>query len=546
MKQFHLKAILRSIAVQAVSESCTGPGIATTQSGCPRSRTVRRRLLRALIPLPFVSGLAAQVISYDFPDGIPISSAYSASIAGSVVPTLQTKRGAFLSFGMTGPVEVKVKLGKTPKSVVARPLSAGIKAVIEGDTFRFQLPRPMNLSVEVDGNLDDPLFVFANPKLDPPNRSDPKVRYFEAGKVHDTGEILLGDGETLYLEGGAVVRGEVRARNARNVAVRGAGILDAGTRMRKINMLVLRECRDAVIENIILLDPLGWTMHLSASENVRVSNTRVIGWRANSDGLDIEHSSKIRVDGCFWRTNDDCIAIKAIYPPGVQGVPFEEMINPETLGGHDVPRIEGGVMEDIDIRDCVLWNDAGGQGFEIGFELRVDTIRGVTFRDSDIIRVIGGGAFTIHNGDRARIENLLIENIRVEETDRLVDFHVGLSIYSHDCPPDYRRSNPQRKAPPKAHLPAQANNPYQWFVPAAVDLPRYENDRGLVRDVIFRNVKVAIAPLRGSILQGYSESRGISDVTLESLEIEGRLIRTAEEADLFMQHARNVRFLPQR
>lgn len=497
-----------------------------------------------IISLLFASSLAAQVIPYHFPKEFPTSTAYSASIAGTAVAALQTKRGAFLSFGMTGPVEVNVKLAKAPKSVVVRPLSAGIKAEIEGDMLRFQLPRPMNLSVEVDGGLDDPLFVFANPKLAPPDKNDPKVRHYEAGKIHDAGEILLGDGETLYLEGGAVVRGEVRARNARNVAVRGAGILDAGTRKRKINMLVLRECRDAVIENLILLDPLGWTMHLSASENIRVSNTRVIGWRANSDGLDIEHSSRVRVEGCFWRTNDDCIAIKAIYPPGVKDVPFEEMINPETLGGHDVPRVEGGVMEDIDIRNCVLWNDAGGQGFEIGFELRVDTIRGIAFRDSDIIHVIGGGAFTIHNGDRARIENLLIENIRVENTDRLVDFHVGLSIYSHDCPPPYRRSNPQRKAPPKQHLPAQANNPYQWFVPAAEDLPRYENNRGLVHDVVFRNVKVTKAPRDGSILHGYSGNRGISDVTFENLEIEGRLIRSAAEADLFLEHAREIRFVP--
>ena len=56
------------------------------------------------------------------------------------MPALQTKRGAFLSFGMTGPVEVKVKLGKAPAAVVVRPLSAGIKAEIEGDTLRFHAP----------------------------------------------------------------------------------------------------------------------------------------------------------------------------------------------------------------------------------------------------------------------------------------------------------------------------------------------------------------------------------------------------------------------
>jgi len=496
-----------------------------------------------LIPLILVSNIAAQVIPYDFPAEMPVSTAHSVTIAGVKVPALKTGRGSILSFGMSGPVEVIVRHGTAPKEVVLRPLSAGIKAEIEGDTFRFLLPRPMNLSVEIDGDLADPLLVFANPELlDVPDRNDPKVKYFAAGKIHDAGEILLGDDETVYLEGGAVVRGDVRARNARNVSIRGAGILDAGHRNRKINMLVLRECRDAVIENVILLDPLGWTIHLSGSENVRLSNTRVVGWRANSDGLDIEYSSKVTVDGCFWRTNDDCIAIKAIYPPGLEGVPFEEMINPETLGGHHVARIEGDVMGDITISNCVLWNDSGGQGFEIGFELRVDAIRGITFRDSDIIHVVGGGAFTIHNGDRARIEDLLIEDIRVENTDRLVDFHVGLSIYSDDCPPDFRRSNPQRKTVPAQHRPKKANNPYQWYVPAPEDLPLYENNRGLVRNVVFRNIKVATAPRSGSILHGYSDTRGISGVIFENLEIEGRKITTAEQADLFMEHAKDIRF----
>lgn len=504
---------------------------------------ILRHCLGALACLLASHASDALLISYNFPAEFPTSTAYAATVDGQGVPALQTERGAFLNFGMRGPVEVAVKLTKTPDAVVIRPLSTGIKAAIQGDTIRFTLLRPMNLSVEIDGNLSNPLFVFANPELtNEPDRNDPKVKYFEGGRIHDAGEILLGDGETLYLEGGAVVRGVVRARNAKNVAVRGPGILDASQRKYKINMLVLRECRDALLENFILLDPLGWSIHLSGSENIQLTNTKVIGWRANSDGLDIEYSKKVRVNGCFWRSNDDCIAIKAIYPPGVTGIPFEEMINPETLGGHQVARIEGDVMGDIDISNCVLWNDEGGQGFEIGFELRVDTIRGITFRDSDIIHIVKGGAFTIHNGDRARIEDMLIENVRIENTDRLLDFHVGLSIYSDDCPPPYRRTNPERKPVPAEHRPARANNPFQWFVPAATDLPRFENNRGLVRNVVMRNVTVAKAPRTDSILTGYSETRGIEGILIEGLEIEGKKIITAEEAKIHSHQVRDLRF----
>ena len=108
----------------------------------------------------------AQLISYQFPAEFPTNTAYAATIDGPNVPAIKTERGAFLGFGMRGPVEVVVKLSKVPDKVVIRPLAAGIIAQIQGDTFRFMLPRPMNLSVEVDGDLSDPLLVFANPELD--------------------------------------------------------------------------------------------------------------------------------------------------------------------------------------------------------------------------------------------------------------------------------------------------------------------------------------------------------------------------------------------
>jgi hypothetical protein len=490
-----------------------------------------------------VGTASSEVTAYSFPEETPKSDRYQVTADDTGIPAIHTARGAILSFGMSGPTEIRVQLREEPESVVIRPLNAGIEPVIENQTIRFRLPGPQNLSVEIDGDLDHPLLVFANPvRNNIPDPDDPKVRYFEGGKIHEAGEILLGDDETLYLEGGAIVRGLVRARGAENVAIRGPGILDAGTRRHKINMLVLRECEGALLEDFTILDPLGWTVHLSGSENIRLTNTRVVGWRANSDGLDIEYTRNVRADGCFWRTNDDCIAVKALYPPGVEGIPFEEMINPETLGGHSVPRREGDVVGDVEITNCILWNDSGGQGFEVGFELRVDTVRGVTFRDCDIIHVRGGGAFTIHNGDRARIEGLRFEDVRIENTDRLFDFHIGLSIYSDDCPDPYRRSNPDRKAVPREHRPEQANNPYQWYVPADGELARFEKNRGLVRNVVVRDVKVLTKPRRGSIFNGYNETHGISGVRIEGLEIEGKPIRSAAEADFHLHHVYDLEF----
>lgn len=484
----------------------------------------------------------SSLVAYSFPPDVPVSKIYQVSVACQPVKALQTERGSILSFGMNGALEIEVSMDHAPKQVVVRPLSSGVQAEVRGNGYRLRLPRPMNLSVEVDGDLDQPLLVFANPVREAPSKSDPKVKFYEAGRVHEAGEILLKEGETLYLEGGAVVRGVVRAIGSSHVAVRGPGILDGGGRTHKINMLVLRECSNALLEDFILLDPLGWSIHLSASKQVTMLNTKVVGWRANSDGLDIEYSSHVTVDGCFWRTNDDCIAIKAIYPPGVEGVPFQEMINPEFLGGHVVKPIKGDSMGDIDIRNCVLWNDAGGQGFEIGFELRIDEIRGVRFRDSDIIHVIGGGAFTIHNGDQAAIRDLLVENVRVEDTDRFIDFQVGLSIYSVDCPREYHRSNPKRVPPPRR--PKNANCEWQWSIPDADKLAYHEAYRGLVDGVTFRNVTLLKPALSGSIMDGFSQAKGINSVRFENVSIAGKPVKSAEDIGMWMnENVRGVEFI---
>jgi hypothetical protein len=508
--------------------------------------------LYILIPLVALVSCAQQepseprVIAYNFAPEFPVSERYAVTVEQTPIKPLQTKRGAILNFGMSEPVTVRVNLPVAPKEVIIRPLNNKIQATIEGNSFSFQLPEPLNLSVEIDGDLDDPLLVFANPELpDIPSKDDPKVKYYEAGKIHHAGEIFLKDEETLYLEPGAIVNADVRAIGADNIAIQGGGILHAGHREHKINMVVLRECRKAVIEDVIVLDSLGWTVHLSGSEDIHLSNTRIIGWRANSDGLDIEYSRKVTADRCFWRTHDDCIAVKALHPPGEKKIPFEEMINPETMGKQMAKPIPGDEVGDILITNSVLWNDKSGQGFEIGFELRIDRIRGIIFRNCDIIHVRGGPAFSIHNGDRAQIMDILLEDVRVENTDRLFDFHVGLSIYSDDCPMPYRRTNPNRKAP--THRPEQANNPWQWYVPQGEEeTARYEGNRGYVRNVTVRNMTVINPPQRGSMLQGYSTNKAISNVTFEGLTIAGEEITSVEQIDLYQKHVRDLQFIPKR
>ena len=153
------------------------------------------------------------------------------------------------------------------------------------------------------------------------------------------------------------------------------------------------QCRNIEICDTLITDSYGWTVHLSKCEDVKIRNMKQVGWRSNSDGIDIEASRKVHVTGSFLRNADDCVAVKS---------------KPKGDG-------KGIVTENILIEDSVFGNSLPGNAMEVGFELRADAIRNVTFRDCDIIRVERGVAFSIHNGDNAVVENVKFENIRLED-----------------------------------------------------------------------------------------------------------------------------------
>lgn len=504
-------------------------------------------LLVCLIPVLCCRTLVAAdagLIPYDFPAEQARSASCTATVDDTAIPVFGSQVGSFLNFGMSGPVVVRLTFAKAPQQVVIRPLNEKIKPTIAGNTCTFTLPRALTLSVELDGNLKQPIFLFANPPIENPcKKDDPKVRYFAAGKIHEAGEIDLKDGETLYLEPGAVIHGVVRAVNASHVAIRGAGIIDATPRKNKINLLAFRECNNVLQENVILLNSWGWNNHLSGSRDVTVRRVRVLGWRANCDGIDIEYCCKVRVDGCFWRASDDCVSIKAMYPPGTTGVPFIEMINPEIYGRHQVAHIKDDTVGDIVVENSVFWNDLPGNAFDLGFDLRIDRIRNVTVRNCDIIHVLRGASFSIHNGDRAKVDNLLLENIRIEDTDELFDFYVGLSVYSDDCPKPYRRDNPKRSAPPGNWRDlASGDNAGQWLVPSAAESQQFVGNRGQINNITIRDMQVLTAPRSGSSMCGFDEDHGVRNVTLENLTIQGKPVMSAQDLRLRTRHAQDINF----
>ena len=145
---------------------------------------------------------------------------------------------------------------------------------------------------------------------------------------------------------------------------------------------------------------------MDGCDRCTVSNLKIIGARGNSDGVDVCGSRDVTVTGCFIRSYDDSLVLKA-FDGDTINVVFEK---------------------------CVLWNDMA-RPIEVGVELRCDRVENIYFRDIDVIHSLTCyPIFGIHHGDRAKISNIHFEDIRIENAPgvQLFDFRITDSVWNRD------------------------------------------------------------------------------------------------------------------
>ncbi|MBA4388772.1 MAG: hypothetical protein C0404_12375 [Verrucomicrobia bacterium] len=403
-------------------------------------------------------------------------------------PLAQTEIVSFAAWDMTGPVEVVISSVRPVREARVRPTSLGIQPVVEGNTLRFTLPKPGQVTVEVNGT-HRALHLFGNPpEKDVPDPKDPNVRYFGPG-VHCPGVITMASNQTVYLAGGAVVYGAIVAEKANHITIRGRGILD-GSKFDRADVHGLINtlgCNHVAIEGIILRDPNVWTVIPVVCQHVHIRNVKLIGlWRYNTDGIDFVNSQHCIVEDSFVRSFDDSIVFK-----GLQGwAGFKCSLEPVT---------------DIQVRRCVIWND-WGRALEIGAETVATEISDLLFEDCDIIHSTHV-AMDVQNGDRGHCHNLLFRNIRVELDDDLTR-------------PVYQKRKEQQ----------YDVDPTERYVSLLIVLEiiscmwSKDSIRGRIDDIHFKNIDVHAWATPHSALRGFDSEHLVQNVTVENLRINGRRI----------------------
>ncbi len=425
-----------------------------------------------------------------FPTQEPLSSRFTVMAGAVPVPVYLARIGAlspelrryerlpietstdltsFASFDVAGPTRITVTCPETISSVKLLPSSSGITPQISGNKITLTVSVPGQLTLEVNGNWISALHLFANPpEVNIPRPGDPNVLYFGPG-VHVVEGIKVASGQTVYLAPGAVVYGQPSVENPHraifslegtNITLRGRGIIDASRCPRGTRSIIWITGTNVQVEGVVLRDSGGFNMPVRRSQQVKISNVKIFGWRANSDGIDICNSHHVEVSDSFLRTYDDLIVLKTDKDQGDEA--------------------------DIDVHHCVLWNEFA-HALSLGAELR-EPIARVRFSDCDIIHDKGREwLLRVFNCDSAWVKDVVFDDIRIEEARRLMSVWIGRAIWSREAE--------------RGH---DENVSFQNITSVAPDLPGPWADlvgfdaTHLVDQVQFRHVQVANQPLNWS------------------------------------------------
>lgn len=266
------------------------------------------------------------------------------------------------------------------RAIDACSASGGGSVIIpSGKTF---MAGPLHLKSNVDLHLQPNSVLLANPD---------EAVYTESTFRENRGEGMMWiSGKDIH---NVSITGQGRI-DGNGVAFMGQE-LDDSYELKPVtdfdprpHVLTLVNTSNVKINGVTIANSAYWTIHLVGCYDVAISDISLLNNLKirNGDGIDIDHSRKVRISNCFIESGDDCICLK-------NRREFEEY----------------GPCEDVVVTNCIMTSRSCA--VKIGSE-NMDAIRRVLF-DNCIITKSNRG-IGIQNRDEGTVSDITFSNMTVD------------------------------------------------------------------------------------------------------------------------------------
>lgn len=248
-----------------------------------------------------------------------------------------------------------------------------------GHTF---LAGPIELKSNVDYHLEANATLLANP-----DESIYNISAFKENKGEGMMWIWTKDTKNISITGQGTIDGN-------GIAFMGEELLDS-YELKPVtdfdprpHVLTLMGVEKLQIRDVTIRNGAYWTVHLIGCYDASIIGISLMNNLKirNGDGIDIDHSKKVRIADCYITSGDDCICFK-------NRREYEEY----------------GPCKDITVTNCVM--SGRSCAIKIGSE-NMDSISDVLI-DNCIIKASNRG-IGIQNRDEGTVSNVVFSNIIVE------------------------------------------------------------------------------------------------------------------------------------
>ena len=416
------------------------------------------------------------------------ASAEEISRIGTCKNTAGIDQPNICAFGCSETVKVEISLvNGTINTCEVMPVSKKpVYSIADNKVTLFMKPYDRYV-VEINGNEKNLLLIFANPLQSEMgvSENDPNVIRYKAGQIYNKEVIYPQDGQTIFIEGGAIVYGRILAQN-KSVHVNGPGVLYCYPEYNYKGVYLL-SCHDCSLKNTIVLNKSAWATAVCQSTNITIDNWHAIstcnpydGSGVNNDTCDLFGSNTATITRGFSYSHDDAFCIKSHK--------FQWK----------------GKVYDVTYDDCISYAVDGGNGIDLGYETNEDVSR-ITYKNIYICRSNGTrgemrrGGIALHNAAAGVIDDVTYENIYVEDP-REYGFHMAILDSGYSIGHD-----------------ANGKDMY-WTKP------------GYVKNVKVKNLHILKTPPYGYYISGYDSSHTFN-IEFDGLYIAGKRISSLDEFD---------------